>query len=460
MLRTALQKADEQAVLDLLAADASAISEVTLPLHTACKKKALCTGNLIAALLKVLPDGAATSDAEGLLPLHIAARSCAPVDVLELLIQAYPDGVRAMDATSYRLPLHFACVRKANLECISVLLAANPVAASYEDGDAHTPAQLAASHGAGEEAVQLLTAAAAAASAHLGPTQPCRHFNAKLRANNVWEVDLPLQPLAEALDIFERCELRLNFERLRDSTTRHRRFATPPGRPERFFGVRAGGYGGAVNGGGGMAAISTDEDAASGEYTSWASDITWVSVDDEATHAQFERLFRACDLEAFFGPICGCRDRLRMFSASYVVRSRCETPNFHYDYISAVGARALTLMAPLKQYSRPEASNADQFQLLYEEAEPARGEAEACTGEAEGAASAASVSIGAGGGRIRRQEYAFGKAVVDGRVWSGVSRPSTEPGRSTERREQGSRCFLGAAYGIIGHGTGHEIQTS
>jgi len=428
MLRAALQKADEQAVLELLAADASAISEVTLPLHTACRKKALCTGRLIAALLKVRPDGAQQLDGEGLLPLHIAARSCAPVDVLELLIQAYPDGMRAMDATSYRLPLHFACTRKANLECIRVLLAANPVAASYEDGDAHTPAQLAASHGAGEEAVQLLMAAAAAASAHLGPTQPCRHFNTKLRANNVWEVDLPLQPLAEALDIFERCELRLNFERLRASTTRHRRFATPSGRPERFFGVRAGGYGGAVSGGDGMAAISTGEDAASGEYTSWASDITWVSVDDEATHAQFERLFRACDLEAFFGPICGCRDRLRMFSASYVVRSRCETPNFHYDYISAVGARALTLMAPLKQYSRPEASNADLFQLLYEEAEPASGEAEACTGEAEGDAWATRKSKGAGGGRIRRQEYAFGKAVVFGAGF----RHSTEPGSSTE----------------------------
>ena len=85
-------------------------------------------------------------------------------------------------------------------------------------------------------------------------------------------------------------------------------------------------------------------------------------------------------------------------------------------------------MAPLKQYSRPEASNADQFQLLYEEAEPARGEAEACTGEAEGAASAASKSIGAGGGRIRRQEYAFGKAVVFGAGF----RHSTEPGSSTE----------------------------
>jgi len=143
MLRAALQKADELAVLELLAADASAISEVTLPLHTACRKKALCTGRLIAALLKVRPDGAQQLDGEGLLPLHIAARSCAPVDVLELLIQAYPDGMRAMDATSYRLPLHFACIRKANLDCIRVLLAANPVAASYEDGDAHTPAQLA-----------------------------------------------------------------------------------------------------------------------------------------------------------------------------------------------------------------------------------------------------------------------------------------------------------------------------
>ena len=87
-----------------------------------------------------------------------------------------------------------------------------------------------------------------------------------------------------------------------------------------------------------------------------------------------------------------------------------------------------TLMAPLKQYSRPEASNADQVQLLYEEAEPARGEAEDCTGEAEGDARATRKSKGAGGGRIRRQEYAFGKAVVFGAGF----RHSTEPGSSTE----------------------------
>ena len=37
-------------------------------------------------------------------------------------------------------------------------------------------------------------------------------------------------------------------------------------------------------------------------------------------------------------------------------------------------------------------------------------------------------SIGAGGGRIRRQEYAFGKAVVFGAGF----RHSTEPGSSTE----------------------------
>ena len=511
-MKAALSVADpparEVAVLAAITNDArSAFAPVqddgTLPLHMACKKRG-CTGHTIAALLAANPQAASTANVEGLLPLHISAANRAAPEVLAQLLKAHPDAAREMDSTSYRTPLHYASVRSKNLEGIKQLLAAYPAAAGIADGDGRTPAELATLHGAGAEAVALLTDALATAVAQRGPTQPRRHFNVKLRANNVWEVALPPEPLAEALCIFQRCGLRHAFEELRSSTMRHRRLELPAGEPEKFFAVRAGGFSTstsderagvdvAATGGGG-------ECAAASEYTSWSSDVTWISVDDEPTHAQFEAIFRGCGLEAQFERICGCEVGLRMYSASYVVRSRCTgakpscpcfacpissrfpstsarpvsshahvspsssssssasshssssslplplrsaAPNFHYDYIDGVDARALTLIAPLKQYQRPQqalpptSDSADgSFQLIYEEATPDGGDAgatdrgEASAEEEEEHAMQMLETAQACGPRrrIRRHDYQFGKAVVFGAGF----RHSTEPGGSME----------------------------
>ena len=48
------------------------------------------------------------------------------------------------------------------------------------------------------------------------------------------------------------------------------------------------------------------------------------------------------------------------------VRTRCDAPNFHNDFVSGVGINALTLLAPLRDYG-----HAKGFHLLYEEAKGA-----------------------------------------------------------------------------------------
>ena len=53
-----------------------------------------------------------------------------------------------------------------------------------------------------------------------------------------------------------------------------------------------------------------------------------------------------------------------MYSAFFVVRSECASPNFHVDYAREVGLNALTLMTPLD-----DVDDTGGFQLLYNEEE-------------------------------------------------------------------------------------------
>ena len=57
---------------------------------------------------------------------------------------------------------------------------------------------------------------------------------------------------------------------------------------------------------------------------------------------------------------------VRMYSAFYVVRSRCSAPNLHTDWDDAVGTNAFTLLAPLEDYPTT------NFQMLYQDASGSR----------------------------------------------------------------------------------------
>lgn len=414
-----------------------------LPIHWAGERAS--EGPIVLALLAAYRAGAAAIDGEGKLPVHLAAASRASPDAVVALLEAHPEGARTADASAYRLPLHYAAVRKGNVECIHALLAAHPPAAGQVDGEGDTPADLARAHAVGTAAIEVLARAAAVAA--LPP--PPQHYNADLGAFNVWDISLPNAAIEEALQIYESCGLRNHFISLQRSVVRHAYLAPPDGAHERFFAVRAGAPG-------------------DGGQPGWSSDVTWVSVDDEATHARLEGVFRRCDLEAQFGGICECAERLRLYSASFVVRSRCDEPNLHMDYIARVGARALTFMAPLQQFpatgrapsghhaTRLSAGGDDAggggggdagggggdaggFQLIYEEApSPPPVAWESSTENATlNSQAAAPPSTSPPARRMRRHDYQLGRALVFG----GGFMHSTEPGRAAGDEPHAYLCF-------------------
>jgi hypothetical protein len=299
-----------------------------------------------------------------------------------------------------RLPIHYAAARRAPLEVVTLLAASHPEALTELDANGQTPCQLAVAHGASAEVVCVLTPAEEArhaTGAELGGVRT--HWNALFAAANVWEVEVPLEVVREAAAIFSRCELRKGFLELRSAQTHHGAIASPAGVRERFFGVRAG-----------RAAVPTGDEASeeSASASAWSSDVCWMSVDDQTTYDVFEALFTRCGLDELLGRTVGVHERLRLYSAFFVVRSRCDAPNFHVDYSAGCGCCALTLITPVGDYQ-----DSGAFELLYESSGGAVQTAEA---EAEVGGAAQSPT--------RRYVYRLGRAIVFGASF----RHSTEPG--------------------------------
>ena len=259
-----------------------------------------------------------------------------------------------------------------------------------------------------------------------------QHFNAEFRAPNVWEVDIPLEVIAEAKEVFRAAGLAEAFHSLHRSNARYLQVSAAE---ERFFALRAlgGGMGGGMGGkmGGGMGGAPS-------------SDITWISVDGQSTFARFERLFGRLGLSSGFDRIVDPSERLTMYSAFYVVRSRCDAPFFHFDWPEAMGVKALTLMTPLAEYR-----TRSSFNLLYAPlpASPlptspdAAGESEQSSGPPQ---------LSDEGGRMwgaealdasARYEYRMGKGIIFGASFA----HSTEPGSAHE--QDGLHAYLCFTFG-------------
>ena len=73
-----------------------------------------------------------------ILPLHSAIVLHAPVEVIEALVDAYPDGIKTGDDRQM-LPLHMAFRLGASPETAAVLVDAYPDALSMKDSKGHTP---------------------------------------------------------------------------------------------------------------------------------------------------------------------------------------------------------------------------------------------------------------------------------------------------------------------------------
>mmetsp|Transcript_35183 Transcript_35183/g.105081 ORF Transcript_35183/g.105081 Transcript_35183/m.105081 type:complete len:511 (-) Transcript_35183:327-1859(-) len=75
-----------------------------LPLHSACARQP--PGDLVRALIKANPEGAACEDDQGMWPLHYACGNQASSDVVKLLLKSYPEAAKMPDPNGM-LPLHY-----------------------------------------------------------------------------------------------------------------------------------------------------------------------------------------------------------------------------------------------------------------------------------------------------------------------------------------------------------------
>jgi len=112
-----------------------------LPIHSACARQP--PSQVISALLKAYPNGAAQVDDQGMYPLHYACGNQASRDVIRLLIVAFPGAAKITDPRGM-LPIHYlACWGPSSVGVIDMILVAHRDVAKVADADGNTPMQLA-----------------------------------------------------------------------------------------------------------------------------------------------------------------------------------------------------------------------------------------------------------------------------------------------------------------------------
>lgn len=94
-----------------------------------------------------------------------------------------------------------------------------------------------------------------------------------------------------------------------------------------------------------------------------SSDLSWISVNDEATFDVYRQIFDEMGVAAALAPLIDSESSIRLYSCFYVLRSRCAAPNWHTDWPEAVGTNAFTLLTPLEDYAT------EDFQLLYKDSD-------------------------------------------------------------------------------------------
>eukprot|EP00327_Prymnesium_parvum_P000391 CAMPEP_0182838122 /NCGR_PEP_ID=MMETSP0006_2-20121128/23122_1 /TAXON_ID=97485 /ORGANISM="Prymnesium parvum, Strain Texoma1" /LENGTH=277 /DNA_ID=CAMNT_0024967099 /DNA_START=138 /DNA_END=971 /DNA_ORIENTATION=- len=210
------------------------------------------------------------------------------------------------------------------------------------------------------------------------------HFNSRLAAPNVWEIDVDQGLVDAAGSIFE-CGT--PFKSVTEDGEPYEEIATSVGS---FFLQR-------IN---------------------WKSDACWISVDDREAFDAFSSIFTRMGLAEHFAPLFP--DGVRLYSAFYVVRSECSAHNFHVDYKPEVGADAMTLITPLRDFKQT-----DNFQLSYVAHRGGMLQKEGLLDEGEP------------GSEIRRYEYKKGKAIV----FASKFMHSTEPGAGYNGEPHAYLCF-------------------
>jgi hypothetical protein len=106
----------------------------------------------------------------------------------------------------------------------------------------------------------------------------------------------------------------------------------------------------------------------------WRSDIRWYSARFERDFERFRRLFERLDVARHVERYLDLREGVRLYNAFLVVRSRCEAPDFHVDWLGT-NNEAFTLMTPLS-------ANAAGFGMLYRKLDGSIGDYDYKAGEA------------------------------------------------------------------------------
>ncbi|VEU34611.1 unnamed protein product [Pseudo-nitzschia multistriata] len=124
-----------------------------LPLHKACVLSP--PGEVVEKLLEAYPEGSKCRDQDGWLPIHCACFYGACGKVITTLLEFHPKGSQLKDDEG-RLPIHYACLKSASQEVVDILLGNYPKGAMSKDDEGRLPIHHACSKGAPEGVISAL----------------------------------------------------------------------------------------------------------------------------------------------------------------------------------------------------------------------------------------------------------------------------------------------------------------
>jgi hypothetical protein len=126
-----------------------------LALHVACVVSAPL--GIVELLIQAYPQALELPDPHnGSIPLHLACMKGGSLPVLRTLLQARPATTKGVDARG-RLPIHYAILSKANYGVVELLIRHDPASVLCPDQEGKTPLQLAQhSYPAGSYVLGLL----------------------------------------------------------------------------------------------------------------------------------------------------------------------------------------------------------------------------------------------------------------------------------------------------------------
>jgi len=126
------------------------------PLHVAAQFNS--SVSVVQALLAAYPDAVKATNNDGNTPLHVAARYSSSVAVVQALLAEYPEAARAKDKHG-NMPLHAAAWYSSSESVMQALLTAYPEAAKATNYNGSMPLHVAASKSSSVAVVQVLLAA-------------------------------------------------------------------------------------------------------------------------------------------------------------------------------------------------------------------------------------------------------------------------------------------------------------